>query len=116
MRTQSTKKTRIRWAAPVILAAMIPLVGCPSVPIDSLEYDLGFDAGFMEDDWYWDGYDDSYKTLDYAPIYYQGSGIPYIDDFSYDAGYWDGVWYAYNDGSRSARPLPRVTVQRGRGF
>ncbi|HIJ65638.1 MAG TPA: hypothetical protein HPP77_06750 [Candidatus Hydrogenedentes bacterium] len=61
-------------------------------------YDLGFDDGFAEDDWYWQGYDDSYDTVDFGPIYYQGSTIPFIEESTYQAGYWDGVWWAYNDG------------------
>ncbi len=76
-------------------------VGCPEDwdwSVSDSEYDLGFDVGFAEDDWYWDGYDDSYDTVDFGPIYYQGSTIPYIDADTYDAGYWDGVWWAYNDG------------------
>lgn len=62
------------------------------------EYDLGFEAGFARDDWYWDGYFDGYYTVSRAPIYYDDSGIPYLESPPYDAGYWDGVWYAYNDG------------------
>ena len=33
-----------------------------------------------------------------SSIYYQGDTIPYLDELSYDAGFWDGVWWAYNDG------------------
>lgn len=62
------------------------------------EYDAGYDDGFAEDDWYWDGYFDGFDTLDDSPVYYDDSDIPFIDELSYDAGYWDGVWYAYNDG------------------
>lgn len=62
------------------------------------EYDTGFEAGFALDDWYWDGYFDGYDTVDATPIYYDDSEIPYVEDPAYDAGYWDGVWYAYNDG------------------
>lgn len=62
------------------------------------EYDLGFAAGFARDDWYWDGYFDGYYTVSRTPIYYDDSGIPYLESPPYDAGYWDGVWYAYNDG------------------
>lgn len=69
--------------------------GCPVV---SDEYQLGFDVGFLRDDYYWTGYADSYDTLEYDPVYYSGSEIPYVEDPPYDAGYWDGVWYAYNDG------------------
>lgn len=65
---------------------------------DSLQYDLGFAAGFAEDEEYWMGFDDSMDTVDFGPIYYQGSTIPVVEYPAYDAGYWDGVWYAYNDG------------------
>lgn len=61
-------------------------------------YDQGFDAGFAKDDWYWDGYYDGYDTLGFEPIYYDVSGIPDLESPAYDAGYWDGVWWAYNDG------------------
>lgn len=87
----------IRYTLP--LAALIVLgTGCPSgTPTDG-SYDDGFDDGFALDDWYWDGYFDGYDTLGFSPIYYDASGIPYYDSPPYDAGYWDGVWYAYNDG------------------
>lgn len=70
--------------------------GCPiSVTTD---YDTGFAVGFAEDDEYWKGYDDSYATMLYSPLYYQGGTIPLVETPEYDRGYWDGVWYAYNDG------------------
>jgi hypothetical protein len=62
------------------------------------EYDQGFSDGFLEDDWYWTGFYDSYDTIDLGPIYYQGSEITYVEEPLYDADYWEGVWYAYNDG------------------
>ncbi|MBI1319554.1 MAG: hypothetical protein GC168_11495 [Candidatus Hydrogenedens sp.] len=79
------------------------LAGCPPIdnppPTDSqAEYDAGYDDGFAVDEEYWQGFDDSYDTVDGGTIYYSGSEIPYYDELSYDAGYWDGVWYAYNDG------------------
>jgi hypothetical protein len=73
---------------------LVTLTGCP-VP---LLYDQGFDDGFDRDDWYWSGFFDSYDTMDFDPLYYQGSDIPVINDESYDAGFNDGIWYAYNDG------------------
>lgn len=91
--------------APVLaLSLLLVLSGCPTTPIpdgggnDQAEYDAGFDAGFAEDDEYWLGFYDSYDTIDFGPIYYSGSDIPYLESPPYDAGYWDGVWYAYNDG------------------
>lgn len=82
---------------PALIMAAALLAGCP-YPLPTGEYDVGFDDGFLEDDWYWTGFDDGYDTIDGGPIYYQGSEIPFYDDETYDAGYWDGVWYAYNDG------------------
>jgi hypothetical protein len=76
------------------------LSGCPFPvdPNDQAEYDAGFNAGFAEDGEYWTGYWDSWDTVDLGPIYYQGGEIPELTEPAYDAGYWDGVWYAYNDG------------------
>lgn len=94
-------KTRTMMTAAIQGAALTILVfagtGCP-LTTESTDYDLGFVAGFAEDDWYWTGFDDSYATLDYSPVYYQGSTITYVETPEYDRGYWDGVWYAYNDG------------------
>lgn len=83
-----------------ICALPVLLMGCPpgTVIDPQVEYDLGFVAGFAEDGEYWQGFDDSYDTVDFGPIYYTGSEIPIYDDPPYEAGYWDGVWYAYNDG------------------
>ncbi len=89
-----------RWMAVTVFAALA-VVGCPDIPIPDggeTDYDFGFEDGFARDDWYWQGYDDGYDTLDFSPIYYQGDTIPYLDELSYDAGFWDGVWWAYNDG------------------
>ena len=82
------------------LALLILLVtGCPpGGPTGNTDYDVGYAAGFLQDDYYWDGYFDGWDTVDVTPNYYDTSGIPYIDELTYDAGYWDGVWYAYNDG------------------
>lgn len=84
--------------ASVLFAAVLLGTGCPSGTPSDESYDAGFEAGFALDDWYWDGYYDGYDTLDFSPIYYDASGILYIDSPPYDAGYWDGIWYAYNDG------------------
>ncbi len=85
-----------RVAAPaLLLAAGIMFAGCPP---ELLTYDQGFADGFAQDDYYWDGYFDSYDTVDAGPIYYDVSNIPVVLDPPYDAGYYDGLWYAYNDG------------------
>ncbi len=78
----------------ILMGVTALLAGCPT----SVEYDLGLADGFAEDGDYWNGYWASWDTLDGSPILYDVSDIPFIDDYSYDAGYWDGVWYAYNDG------------------
>lgn len=70
--------------------------GCPFEVLTP--YNRGFNEGFAQDDWYWQGFDDSYATVYGSPIYYQGSEIQYVETPEYDRGYWDGVWYAYNDG------------------
>ena len=62
------------------------------------EYERGFNEGFARDDWYWKGYDDSCATTTYDTVYYQGGLIPVYESPLYDAGYYDGVWYAYNNG------------------
>lgn len=100
-------KRLFRPSAGMMCAAVLPAlmffaVGCPYIPIDNIlddpEYAVGFGEGFLQDDWYWAGFDDSYDTVDFGPLYYQGSTIPEYSEPAYDAGYWDGIWYAYNDG------------------
>jgi len=82
----------------LLLAVAALCAGCPPLSDDDPEYVRGFAEGFLEDDWYWQGFDDSFDTVDLGPIYYQGSTIPLVEEPRFDAGYWDGVWYAYNDG------------------
>ena len=91
---------RISRVLLITALAVLAILGtaCPPGGGGSSEYDLGYAAGFLRDDYYWDGYFDGWDTIDDSPIYYSGSEIPYIDDDSYDAGYNDGLWYAYNDG------------------
>ncbi len=97
----NTKKM-LRGLGNALVAALMLAVlsGCPLSPSSDtgVDYESGFLSGFMLDDEYWQGYDDSYLTVPDGPILYTGSEIPVIEDDSYDAGYWDGVWYAYNDG------------------
>jgi len=64
----------------------------------SEDYQRGFLAGFANDEWYWKGFDDSYDTRSNTPLYYQGGDIPNPQSPDYDRGYYDGIWYAYNDG------------------
>ncbi len=89
----------------MLLGVLVLVAGCPVVaPVPggggggSTQYQRGLDDGFLQDDWYWSGFWDSFDTKDYEPLYYQGSTIPELSDDSYDAGYYDGTWYAYNDG------------------
>lgn len=78
---------------------LIFLSGCPiEVNYDQLEYERGFYDGFMRDDYYWAGFFDSLDTIGYSPIYYQGDKIPVVESPPYEAGYYDGLWFAYNDG------------------
>ena len=99
--------------APAMLAAgaLLLLSGCPATTTQDrgqqtgtgsnwkqADYDQGFADGFLVDDEYWRGFDESYDTRDAGPILYSGGDIPYLTTPAYDAGYWDGVWYAYNDG------------------
>lgn len=104
---------RNQMLAALLLGCLVvlSLSGCPPIDLgnlpgdqdvppapDSAEYDAGFAAGFLQDDYYWDGFWDSMETVDAGPILYQGGEIPAPQSPEYDAGYWDGVWYAYNDG------------------
>lgn len=109
MATHTAKQTIRRCMLPLLAAAALATTGCPSAigvagsggwlsGGDQTVYDLGYTVGFARDDWYWDGYWDGYDTLEAAPFYYDDSEIPYFETPPYEAGYWDGVWYAYNDG------------------
>ena len=89
--------TRRALAAAFVLAGGAVLAGCPPDG-GSNEYDAGYVVGFAQDDEYWQGYDDSWDTVDGGEIYYSGSEIPDLQDDTYDDGYYDGLWYAYNDG------------------
>ncbi len=94
------------------LCALLFVSGCPATPAtqdrgtqtgsgsdwNQADYDQGFADGFLVDDEYWRGFDESYGTQDAGPMLYSGGDIPYVTSPAYDAGYWDGVWYAYHDG------------------
>jgi hypothetical protein len=98
---ENTMRHRLGTACRVLLifAAALTVTGCPYFPPNDgkSDYDIGFDDGFARNDWYWAGHDDGFDTIDWT-IYYEGDTIPYIDALTYDAGFWDGVWWAYNDG------------------
>ncbi len=88
------------------------IAGCPPIPDDPVEgegeptegevqpgYSEGFEEGFGDNSKYWEGYADSYDTNPPdGPILYRGDEIPYIEEETYEAGYYDGLWYAYHDG------------------
>lgn len=76
---------------------LIPACGGSSSSHSS-SFEKGFDDGFAQDEEYFLGYDESWLTRDDSPILYSGNEIPFIDNFSYDAGFNDGVWTAYHDG------------------
>lgn len=92
---QSKLLTRPWMGCGLALLAGALLAGCPYV---DGEFDQGLLDGRAEDTEYWYGFWDSWDTVDGGTIYYDGHNIPFIDDYSYDAGYWDGAWYAYHDG------------------
>jgi len=94
--------------ATIVSSAAMLLAGCPAIPIDpnpnpggetpQQQYDRGYDTGFARNDYYWTGFADSYDTVDGGDLYYAGSDIPYVENPPYDAGFYDGLWQAYNDG------------------
>ncbi len=92
---------REKFISNLISAIIFPVLalllsGCPI--IDNEEYSRGFNAGFARDDYYWAGFFDSLDTVDGGPIYYRGDQIPQVESPAYDAGFYDGLWFAYNDG------------------
>ena len=87
---------RCGGVAALLLISGAILSGCPTTPQG--QYDVGFAAGFAKDDEYWTGFKDSYDTINGGTIYYAGDTIPNPTSPDYDAGYYDGLWYAYNDG------------------
>lgn len=95
----SRMKARSVFLAAIAAVLAGILSGCPPSGGDpDAEYEAGFAVGFAIDAWYWDGYFDGWDTVDVFPIYYEGGEIPFVEDPPFEAGYWDGVWYAYNDG------------------
>ena len=98
-RPRATRITRRQIALCVfILAIPAALAGCGSGPSSLTPFERGYADGFAQDPEYFLGYDDSWFTIGFAPILYQGGDIPFIPDFSYDAGFFDGLFDAYNDG------------------
>jgi len=92
------KRLHHRFAALAAGFSAILLAGCPFAFPPQLDYDAGYQQGFQRDDYYWDGFFDSYDSLTFDDVFYQGSDIPFLDEISFDAGFYDGLWTAYNDG------------------
>jgi hypothetical protein len=100
MRPYRITLTSVALPALALTAALFS-TGCPPVdgPGDSqAEYDRGFFDGFEQDDYYWNGFFDGWDTLGPGPLFYSGDEIPFVETPYYDAGYYDGLWYAYHDG------------------
>ena len=85
----------------VALSFSLFLVGCggssDSDRGDAVYLD-GVDDGFADDSEYFLGYDESFMTVGAGPIMYSGDQIPFSDELTYQAGFWDGQFEAYNDG------------------
>lgn len=98
--------TRNNKTIAILTSASIAFAGCgsgggggSSEPEVSAEVYLeGFDDGFLDDSEYFLGYDESFYTVGDGPTLYSGDLIPYSDELTYQAGYWDGQFEAYNDG------------------
>ena len=93
-----------RPLSPVLLAALLVAAlaaGCSGAggELEGIAaFEHGYDDGFAQDSEYFLGYDDSWFTVGFEPILYQGGDIPFIDALTYDAGFFDGLFDAYNDG------------------
>lgn len=108
LRTSCTSMTKKSESSLLSRTFTLALVGLALVVIPACggggggskpsAFQRGFNAGFAQDEDYFDGYDDSWLTRDDSPILYRGNDIPFIDDASYDAGFNDGRWTAYHDG------------------
>ena len=71
------KLRQIATAGVMITGLGLLLMGCPGGISDAqVQYDLGYVAGFAQDEEYWQGFDDSLDTVDGGTIYYSGREIP----------------------------------------
>jgi hypothetical protein len=106
MRKEHVMKTWIqttKWGQTlaILLGISVAAVGCGGGGGGGgglTRYEAGYQDGFFTDEEYYFGYDDSWLTDAALPILYDGDLIPFIDDDSYDAGFYDGIFDAYNDG------------------
>ena len=62
------------------------------------EYNFGYDDGYADNSEYFLGYDESFLNEGDGESWYSGDLIPFLDELSYDAGFYDGQFEAYNDG------------------
>ncbi|MGC8739692.1 MAG: hypothetical protein ACP5UA_13755 [Candidatus Hydrogenedens sp.] len=97
MKQESRKSKMRRLYLGILPLIIVAFIGCPIIT-DNAEYERGFNDGFAQDEYYWTGFFDSYDTVNGGAIYYQGEQIPQVENPPYDAGYYDGLWFAYNDG------------------
>lgn len=88
-----------------LLCAALIVAGCGGgdssdngPPKPQVAYDNGYEDGFLDDAEYFLGYDDSFLNETVDATFYQGDLIPFIEEISYAAGFWDGQFDAYNDG------------------
>ncbi len=102
MKKQSTLKTFVRRS--VLVLATVVLAGCGGDsesdvgPSGEVAYLEGFDDGFADDSEYYLGYDEGFMTVGAGPVLYSGDLIPFSEFLTYQAGFWDGQFEAYNDG------------------
>ena len=103
MKTKERNTTRLKIGLAALLCIGI-LAGCGSgggghgESAGPTDFERGFDDGFADDSEYFLGFDESLFTIGFGPILYSAGDIPFIDDFSYDAGFFDGLFDAHNDG------------------
>ena len=73
-----------------------PGQGSPNAPnsgVSEANYNRGYQDGYSDDTYYWEGFDDSYNDH-----LYMASTYPFLDELSYITGLWDGRFDAYNEG------------------
>ena len=106
MNTILSKTTQRGLIPLILLSGALVFSGCggggggsiSAEPSGVAAYDFGYEAGFADNAEYFLGYDDSFDNDSNGPSLYQGDLIPFLDEITYDAGFWDGQFEAYNDG------------------
>lgn len=89
---------KLSVAAMLCIGALVGCSGGGGDHVDLSAFNRGYDDGFADDSEYFLGFDESLFTIGFGPILYSAGDIPFIDDFSYDAGFFDGLFDAHNDG------------------